>query len=577
MPELAVALNASDMNVQDGRKTVDIVGANACAMSYAEAAFELRNVADFVVAPEIAMPFAGWPYEAILKEIEASPGISPEQLGTKIIELFIDSFKNAFDRRSVALTLLNLKTAGELKPLLSAVTDALKGVIERNGVRDLIANAFLDTAHGDVRPLIDLFDLCDRLMEVGGPDTANVAAAAANLRTFLDREDTDRLIVYHKAPEELEGLQGLGIFAPSVTGAAELTRLELSKEHYKKLSLVQHTHWADVVYEGLKDALEPVNKAVAEFVNGTGAVTREDRMGVAQLLLSVHRSFARLESTLTDSQKKVIGVLNGNGGIKPPQAESLQAGESDEATESRTVFGPPNLRLANGSGEPSPERTAVASGARADKRLLKAVPALANIEDAVATVEKTAKKVLTHSRLGLGGGTTKPDLGGGTTKPDLGGGTTKPDLGGGTTKPDLGGGTTKPDLGLLVGSLLIGFDNGASMATTVTGLFREVVWSLQLLEQAVGKLEGVVRFALTRPTNGMNGSTRDDYQRRLEEQLAGAFREVTDVAINAKLTLGGVLRHPSQGLGPTSQSGLGAERQQLAIFGGLSSQNLQLL
>jgi hypothetical protein len=350
----------------------------------------------------------------------------------------------------------------------------------------------------------------------------------------------------------------LGIFAPSVTGAAELTRLELSKKNYQGLSLVEKTGWADVVYEGLKDALEPMNKAVADFVYGTGAVTREDRMGVAQLLLSVLRSFARLESTLTDSQNTVIAVLHGN------VPRGIRAAKG-----SRIVFGPPFLRLANGSGQQShPDVAAPRTGARgmsatdasAKERLLNAVTPLANIEDALARVERTAKKVLTHSQLGLGGGPMKPDLG--PMKPDLG-----------PMKPDLG--PMKPDLGLLSGSMLRGFDNGAS--TKVTGLFGEVVWSLQLLEQAVGKLEGVVKIVLTSPTNGKNGSKPDDYQRRLEEQLKGSFRELTDVAINAKLTLGAVLQHPSQGLGPTSQSGLGAERQQLAILGGLSSQNLQLL
>jgi hypothetical protein len=584
MRELAAALDATGLNLENGRKTVDIIGANACAMCYAEAAYELRDAADFIVAPEIAMPFAGWPYEAILKEIEANSRITPEQIGRKIIELFMASFKNAFERRTVALTLLNLKHAGDLEGHLTAVVAALKPMIQRNGARDLIANAFLDTAHGDVRPLIDLFDLCDRLMEIAGPDTADVKAAAGNLSAFLRRKDADRLIVDHKAPEELEGLQGLGIFAPSVTGAAELTRLELSRENYQKLRLVEKTCWADVVYEGLKDALEPVNKSVAEFVNGTGAVTREDRMGVAQLLLSVHRSFQRLESTLTDSQDKVMEVLNENSGVKSRRAPREQAaGKRPRGADSTLVFGPPYLRLANGHGQSlnaAPFGSTLATStidASGKARLLKAVMPLANVEDAVARVEKTAKKVLTHSRLGLGGAPTKPDLGRDTTKPDLGGAPTKPDLGRDTTKPDLGGAPTKPDLGLLAGSMLIPYDNGASTATTVTGLFREIVWSLQLLEEAVGKLEGVVQFVLTSPTNGTNGSKPDDYQRRLQDQLRGAFRELVDVATNAKLTLGAVLRHPSHGLGPTSHGGLGAERQQLAIFGGLSSQNLQLL
>ena len=47
--------------VPKGCKAVDILGANACAMSYAECAYELQDAADFLLAPEITMPFAGAP------------------------------------------------------------------------------------------------------------------------------------------------------------------------------------------------------------------------------------------------------------------------------------------------------------------------------------------------------------------------------------------------------------------------------------------------------------------------------------------------------------------------------------
>jgi len=41
--------------------------------------------------------------------------------------------------------------------------------------------------------------------------------------------------VKHQAGPELEGLHGMGIFAPSVTGAADLMRLDLSIKEYGKL------------------------------------------------------------------------------------------------------------------------------------------------------------------------------------------------------------------------------------------------------------------------------------------------------------------------------------------------------
>lgn len=583
MPELATALKTS-VNVEKDEKLIDILGANACAMSYAEAAYELRDAAHFLVAPEIAMPFAGWPYQEILNEIDGRPDISPKDLGKKIIDLFIASFNKAFEPRSVALTLLNLEKAGELKPRLADVVDALDRIIDRNGVRDEVANAFLDTEYGDVRPLIDLSDLCDRLKEmkikdIENTDSERIATAVGKMKTFLRRGE-DELIVHHKSLG-LEELHGLGIFAPSVSSAAELTRLELSEKDYRKLSLVteKETGWADLVYEGLKDALEPLNQAVTEFVNGTGAVTREDRSGVAQLLLSVLRSFAQFESTVTEAEKKVMNVLEEKGSVKAatPKGKTPGKGKTaakkDLTTEGRTVFGWPVLLLANGQPSSSTEVAALLAGTRAavvdpfaDEQLREAVTQLANIEDAVARLEKTTRKVLTNSRLGLGAAPPKPEMG--APKPEMG--APKPEMG--APKPEMG--APKPEMGLLSGSML--FDNAGSMAKVI-GLFREVVLSLQLVEEAVGKLEGVVQIVLTSPTNVSNGSKPGDYQRRLGEQVKGAFRDVTDAAVYAKLTLGAVLQHPSQGLGPT-QGGLGgAERQQLAMFGGLSSRNLRLL
>jgi hypothetical protein len=136
-------------------------------MSYVEAAYELRNAAKFLVAPEIAMPFAGWPYEKILNGIIDKPDIGPQALGEKIVAEFVKSFR----RQDVALTLLNLEKATErdLKQPLTILADALKESVKSKETGEEVAGAFLDTAHGEVRPLIDLYDLCKRLNSIEEP------------------------------------------------------------------------------------------------------------------------------------------------------------------------------------------------------------------------------------------------------------------------------------------------------------------------------------------------------------------------------------------------------------------------
>ena len=69
LPELKGAL------AKFGEGKLTMLGANTCAMSYAEAAFELQASADYLVASQTAVPLTGWPYTTILSRIAADPRI----------------------------------------------------------------------------------------------------------------------------------------------------------------------------------------------------------------------------------------------------------------------------------------------------------------------------------------------------------------------------------------------------------------------------------------------------------------------------------------------------------------------
>ncbi len=77
-------------------------------MSYAEAVYELRGAADYLIASEITMPFAGWPYASILQ------GLPSKRNDVEAGEFIIDQFMESFSRKGVALTLINLEQAEAL-------------------------------------------------------------------------------------------------------------------------------------------------------------------------------------------------------------------------------------------------------------------------------------------------------------------------------------------------------------------------------------------------------------------------------------------------------------------------------
>jgi hypothetical protein len=611
LPEIASSLNVKALRelgvpIADGRMAVDILGANACAMSYAEAAYELQDAADFLVAPEIAMPFAGWPYEEILTDIVKTPDIKPARLGEIIVERFVASFATAFEPRSVALTLLDLKKAKEIKVHLNALTNALRDAVVHDGVRQQIGDAFLDTAHGEVRPLIDLFDLCERLKELSA--APNVVNAAEKFSGFLTpgqpcaSSDADRstralapasptvasgaeappedgkFVLRYKGSPELEGLHGVGIYAPSVTGAADLMRLEFSRRKYRELRLLKDLadpDWAKFVYKDLKDVLHPLNKVIAEFVRTTGATGIAERTGVAQLLVGVYQSFVKLQRTLGIAQDNVMSTLDGNGA----STRLMAIGQQYQAAVAAR-FSPPYLRLATDLPQSPPvalPQTQTAFDTDPGFQLMERVAqSLEKLEDALANVERTAKRVTTHASLGLGVpkddlGVPKDDLG--VPKDDLG--VPKDDLG--VPKDDLG--VPKDDLGLL--AALFAADGHQASASngnlSVTDLYRLIALSLQLVEGALGRTEDAVRAVLTSSALGRS-QVDQKYRQRVTEQLKGSFQEVQEAMTNAMRTAGEVLANPANGLGPTPQSRGGTiSRHQLAIIGGLSSQTLRLL
>jgi hypothetical protein len=586
LPEIAASLDRQclEVPIPEDRKAVDILGANACAMGYAECAYELQDAADFLLAPEIAMPFAGWPYDRIVTDIVEKPTLKPKELGEKIIERFMASFEEAVESRNVSLTLLDLQRARNIREHLTELTTTLSAALTpakgRQGIREQIADAFLDTAHGDVRPLIDLFDLCERLagLEVSDDDREKAAAlidAANDFSNFL--RPGGELVVAHRASAELEGIHGLGIFAPAVSGTAKLMRLKSSIKKYEDLRLVTDTGWSNVAFTQLNRLLDPINRSVAEFVNATGATSREDRLGLAQLLVSVHRSFMRLEKALTDSQQQMAGLLNGDA------ASQRLERQVERSLRGNVTFGQPYLRLAASDGEAAYLRrelkralTGVESMTAGEEHssLLHAVEPLAKLEDALANVERTVKRVMTHSSLGLGDpktdlGDPKTDLG--DPKTDLG--DPKTDLG--DPKTDLG--DPKTDLGLFSAPITAasGYTTASDGARAVTALYRQVAWSLQLLENGIAKIESDVRAALSTPTSGAKSP---EYVRRTTEQMNQSFRALHELVSNARVTAGSVLSHPEYGLGPTPGRSVGsAIRQQLAIAGGLSSRFLHLL
>ena len=624
---------------------LDILATNSCTMSYIEAAFELKDDVRYLAASQVFVPLTGLPYKKILSAIHKQT--DEEQLGRTIVSRYVDHFSNSPQGERVAMTLLNLEGVDDFNEMLDGLARRITDVIGQGPNIDFerlseIQDAFFVNPAGDVRPVLDLHALALDLKELADDLTtspeAAIPAASAKARTEDKRDGlnalrelgseanrlataTDdgslreqastvasrtgkresdaptrpRLIVDHKEHPDLEGLHGIGVFAPFVVDREFRQQLEIDdlkkneaadldgRRRYEGLNIFATAHgrttsgWPKLVYETLRPE-EP-----DEIVDATGVVLPVERRQVNQLLLAVEAAFNRLDRVLRNAERRIVVAV-------------IQTrGDGRSAENILRSFGPPNLKLAGDLSLEDPERFKVSrqKGTPSAQAGAFIVPTLAKIENALQLVEKTIKRVVTNRTFGLGppdsrtpglmhlGPKPAGDLLGPKPAGDLLGPKPAGDLLGPKPAGDLLGPKPAGDLlgplGSETGALLALLTSDAQVSGLAVGtLVAQVALALVRLEQATAHIEQTAGQFLFSPAYGASLSV-DDYSRSVEIRFAKAFDIMKEATLQARRTLRRVLAHPVYGLGPGPEGLEQAEREELAAAAGLNHRNLLLL
>jgi hypothetical protein len=77
---------ALDMATEACGRELDIVDLDACSLGTVEVAYELREKASYLVASQLAVPFDGLNYRALLRGLSDNPDISPIDLACKMVD-----------------------------------------------------------------------------------------------------------------------------------------------------------------------------------------------------------------------------------------------------------------------------------------------------------------------------------------------------------------------------------------------------------------------------------------------------------------------------------------------------------
>ena len=612
---------------------LDLLGANTCTLAYAEAIFELRESAQFMVASEVFVPFAGWPYQTILREVGLQ---KPVEVGRIIVNRYFEFYDRPDRDDRVAMTLLDLGKADYLATLIEKLATGIKEAIgegvkkpkslERITARlEKIRDAFLINPAGDIRPVLDLVSLADDLIdacedivqEEGGSEVVkevesliDAAKEVQKLRPLTPANTNTKLILMHKGHPELGELNGVGVFAPfvvepqlsrfelEVTGKTEDELTQGSKNDYLALSVFQkppeakqskvsetsvvskapfiYSTWPNLVF----DKLRP--ERPAEIVDSAGAVRPADRSAVSHMVFAVDAAFRRLDRALLLSQGRLVNALKEKQ--SKPRLQDLAG------------FGPPNLRLAR-------DRSMLADPRKFGKKHqvpdnpTEIVRALRSVEETFSRVEQITRRVVTNARFGIGPAASPGGGSGGFDDRDksIGEGfdDTDKSIGEGFDDTDksigegFAGKSIGEGFGLTPTSDTSDADNLGSQIAFLTAdrglgslavihLFLSIARSFKQVERAIVALEDEVATFLEKPEFGAILS-KGAYKKAVEDRIERRFAVLQETCVQARRVVRRVLAHPTFGIGPGPGSIGRGDREALAAQAGLSRQRLLLL
>ena len=207
MDEIYASLDA--VSKQSQYSKFAFIGFDACLMATYEMANTLEPFADYMIASEELEPGTGWQYTAWLKALGDNPSINIEELGSIMVQDFLQSVDDAGYGEYGTLSVLDLSKLSPLRTAVESMGENLSGEISagnyskisriRQGTRTL---GETDDAGSD---LIDMRVFADIYQGY------NSSAAKAIRSAMKD------LVVVSGSSSNLSNISGLSILVPFTT------------------------------------------------------------------------------------------------------------------------------------------------------------------------------------------------------------------------------------------------------------------------------------------------------------------------------------------------------------------------
>jgi hypothetical protein len=163
------------------RRRIDILGFDACLMNMVEVAYELKESVDFIVGSEETEPGNGWPYEAQLKTLAASPNAPAKEVAPKLVANYRDSYKGSGE--SVTQSAVDVSRVEDVATATKALAAASIPLLADPVGFAHISRAAKNTQRFEMKDFADFGDLSKRLGD--GASSVELGDAAQAVQEAL--------------------------------------------------------------------------------------------------------------------------------------------------------------------------------------------------------------------------------------------------------------------------------------------------------------------------------------------------------------------------------------------------------
>jgi len=232
MKELRTALvDAKDQT----NEVIDVVGFDLCLMAMPEVAYQVRDLADYVVFSEETVPGYGFPYDSIAGDLVANPSMDGEQLSSMIVEDYAEYYSSMAGYCDWTISAFNMTHMDDLKDAVDVLgAELLDGLlVYMNYIqRDLI------NAQRYYYPYnVDLKGFAMNLCKDSAIADNDLKKAAETVQEVVEAGVSACINGLHN-----DASYGLAIYVPSTNDG-----MHSIKDAYAEVPFATETSWYDFV------------------------------------------------------------------------------------------------------------------------------------------------------------------------------------------------------------------------------------------------------------------------------------------------------------------------------------------